>query len=257
MNHEPHEPHERKRKRGNERNHPSSFLPYFLRSGRRIQGESDPSKHKFVVFVRFVVKILLLLWSSANANLASLTVSAGNLNPAFSPATTDYTVLVPNNVASITVSAAVADTGKATLVQSPPNPAPLNAPSTTITLGVTAEDRTTTKTYTLRVNKTTETNALVITINAEDERIDLTRTHENDLSRSRGDTLRIRAPAGYDYYIWRMDIHSTNYNTITEREIEIDASRLGELGTHSLLLKYGFDEDTMPYGCEALFMVVR
>lgn len=48
---------------------------------------------------------------SSNANLKSLSVSAGSLSPSFSPSTTSYTVNVPNGTTSLTVSAVAADSG--------------------------------------------------------------------------------------------------------------------------------------------------
>jgi uncharacterized membrane protein len=196
---------------------------------------------------------------SSNANLGSLSVSPGDLNPAFSPNTTEYTVLVSNSVTSFDVAATVADTGKAALAQSPQNPVPLSGASTIITLTVTAENGTT-KTYTVTVNKTTAPNAIEFTINGgiTDEVIDLTKSTENDLSREAGDTLRLTAPEGYSYD-WLVDLGYNgyyNFDSISEREIVLDPNWYGyELGTHTVLLMYM--KDGIPYGCEVLFRVVR
>ena len=46
---------------------------------------------------------------SGNANLSSLKVSSGTLSPAFSANTTNYSVTVPNNVTSVTISAVTAE----------------------------------------------------------------------------------------------------------------------------------------------------
>ncbi|MDR2018407.1 MAG: cadherin-like beta sandwich domain-containing protein [Syntrophobacterales bacterium] len=86
---------------------------------------------------------------SSDATLASLTVSAGTLIPAFTPNTTNYTVTVPNNVSSINITAAathgaasVAGTGTKDLVVG------INAFSIT----VTAENGAT-HTYTIAVTR--------------------------------------------------------------------------------------------------------
>jgi uncharacterized repeat protein (TIGR02543 family) len=189
---------------------------------------------------------------SANANLGSLGVSEGTLNPAFSAGVTVYTVLVPNGTSSITVTAAVADTGKAALAPSSPHTVSLDAASTDITLRVTAEDGTT-RDYIVTVNKTTETNAVDVAIGIADERIDLTRSTENDLSQV-GNTLRLTAPEGYVNYTWFVDMGSGSYTVISDRVIELNSNSYN-YGTHSVLLKY--EKDGIPYGCEVLFRVVR
>ena len=94
---------------------------------------------------------------SANASLGSLTVSPGTLAPAFVATSTTrmYTVNVANNVASITVtpSAAGASAG-ATVVTTPKGGVGVDLTAgmeTLITITVTAEDRVTTDTYTVKV----------------------------------------------------------------------------------------------------------
>jgi uncharacterized repeat protein (TIGR02543 family) len=192
---------------------------------------------------------------SANANLSSLGVSEGTLNPAFSAATTVYTVLVPNGTSSLTVTAAVADTGKAALFPASPHTASLDGASTDITLTVTAEDGSA-KEYTLTVNKTTESNVIDVAITIADERIDLTRSAENDLSRELNNTLRLTAPEGYAGYVWRVDGSASGYSAISDRIIELNANWHGHsYGTHSALLEY--TKDGVLYGCEVLIRVVR
>jgi uncharacterized repeat protein (TIGR02543 family) len=195
-------------------------------------------------------------WLSANANLGSLSVDAGSLNPAFSPDITAYTVLVPDGTSDITVTAAAADTGKAALSPASPYTANLTTESTLITLTVTAQNDTTAKVYTIRVNKTPAgvTEAVNVAIGIADERIDLTRSTENDLSREAGNTLRLTAPEGYANYIWMVD-GGNSYSTISPREIQLYQGNSYSLGTHSVLLEY--EKDGIPYGCEILFKVVR
>jgi uncharacterized repeat protein (TIGR02543 family) len=190
---------------------------------------------------------------SANADLSSLEVNTGTLSPVFSAATTAYTVLVPGGITSIIVTAAAADTGKATLAPSSPHTAPLSSASTPVTLRVTAEDGTT-KDYVITVNTTTAANAVNVAITRADEHIDLTRSTENDLSQEAGDVLRLTAPAGYANYTWRLDGNSSNYNPISQNVIELYANSY-DYGTHSVLLEY--EVDGIPYGCEILFRVAR
>jgi uncharacterized repeat protein (TIGR02543 family) len=187
---------------------------------------------------------------SANANLSSLAVEEKTLSPAFNPAITAYTLLVPAGASPLTVNAAVADTGKATLIQSPQNPVSLGTGSTSITFTVTAEDGKTTKVYTLTVSTTDKPNAVNVTISKADERIDLTTSTANDLSREAEDTLTLTAPEGYTY-AWKVDGGNTGNTTKT---ITIQAAGYGA-GTHSVLLEY--KKDNITYGCEVIFKVVR
>lgn len=85
---------------------------------------------------------------STDATLASLTVSAGTLSPAFSSLKTEYTVTVVNSVSSVTLNAtanhsnaSVAGTGTKTLAEG----------ENRFYIVVTAEDGTTKKTYTVTV----------------------------------------------------------------------------------------------------------
>jgi hypothetical protein len=87
---------------------------------------------------------------STDATLSALTVSAGTLDPVFAPATTTYSVEVANTVTSITITATAGD-AKASLV---------GDGAKTVTVGdnvfnivVTAEDGTTTETYTVTVKR--------------------------------------------------------------------------------------------------------
>lgn len=105
--------------------------------------------------------------ASTNALLSSLALSTGTLSPTFSPATTAYTATVLRPSASITVTPTVAD-GTATLQVrvnggtyaaatsgSPSAALALNLGSNTIDVLVTAQDGTTTKTYTTTVTRWT------------------------------------------------------------------------------------------------------
>jgi len=97
-----------------------------------------------------------------NANLSGLTISSGTLSPAFDPGTTAYTSSVPYATSSITVTSTLADTNARMLlngafVASGAASWAINLleGSNTITAQVTAQDGTTTQTYTLTVTRAT------------------------------------------------------------------------------------------------------
>ena len=96
---------------------------------------------------------------SANADLAGLTVSEGSLDSDFEPGTTSYSVAVANSVSSLSVFPRAANanatvTVKVNGVEAPADNIPLTEGGTTvITLLVTAQDGTTTRTYTIRVTR--------------------------------------------------------------------------------------------------------
>ncbi len=98
---------------------------------------------------------------SANAALVHLTISSGTLSPAFTSTTTSYTALVPNATTSITVTPTVADStatvtvnGVSTLSGSHSASIPLSVGANTIHVIVTAQDGTTTKTYSVIITRT-------------------------------------------------------------------------------------------------------
>ena len=88
---------------------------------------------------------------SSDANLGTLSLSAGTLNPAFDAATTSYTATVENAVTSVTVTA-TASHADASTAQEPDNPVALDVGATPITVTVTAGDGTT-KAYTVTVTR--------------------------------------------------------------------------------------------------------
>lgn len=97
---------------------------------------------------------------SSNANLSSLTLSAGTLTPSFASGTTSYTASVANTVSSITVTPTSADVNSVIRVNgtivtsgSASSPISLNVGLNSITVLVTAQDGTTTKTYTIDVTR--------------------------------------------------------------------------------------------------------
>jgi len=104
--------------------------------------------------------------AQTNANLSLIKLSAGQLSPSFSTATTSYTSTVSNGVTSITVTPTTSDTTATVTVNgntvrsgSLSSGISLNPGINIITVLVTAQDGTTTKTYALNVTRTPLTNA--------------------------------------------------------------------------------------------------
>ena len=97
---------------------------------------------------------------STDATLASLVPSAGALDPAFNPATTGYDVTVDNATDSITLTPTAADAnatitvaGQTVASGSVSQAIPLAVGASAIPVVVTAEDGTTTQTYTVTVTR--------------------------------------------------------------------------------------------------------
>ncbi len=97
---------------------------------------------------------------STDATLASLTLSSGSYSPAFAANTTAYTTSVGVAYNTITVTPTVNEANATILVNgttvisgAASSPISLNVGSNTITVLVTAQDGTTTKTYTFTINK--------------------------------------------------------------------------------------------------------
>lgn len=98
--------------------------------------------------------------SSTDATLSGLTLSSGALTPAFTSGTIAYTQSVANSVASITVTptvnqanATVTVNGTAVATGVASGSINLNVGANTVTTLVTAQDGTTTKTYTTTVTR--------------------------------------------------------------------------------------------------------
>ena len=86
-----------------------------------------------------------------NANLSSLTVNHGALTPEFDAATTVYTVEVYYEITNITVQATTEDAGAR--ITEGTGDHTLSVGSNVISVYVTAEDETTSKTYTITVTR--------------------------------------------------------------------------------------------------------
>jgi hypothetical protein len=97
--------------------------------------------------------------ASGNADLSALILSAGPLNPVFNPATTTYTVSVPNGISATNVTPTVAVGAATVKVNGMPVPSgaasaflPLLVGPNLVTVAVTAENGTQ-KAYTIQVTR--------------------------------------------------------------------------------------------------------
>lgn len=102
--------------------------------------------------------VVVVRAGESNASLTDLAVSVGALNPAFSPGSTSYEVAVPGAVTSIAVTPTVSDpsatvkvNGVAVASGDASGPIDLEIGENTIEVVVTAQDGTTTATYTITV----------------------------------------------------------------------------------------------------------
>ena len=89
---------------------------------------------------------------SSNANLIAITLSSGELSPAFSADTTNYTVALDNSVTSVTVTG-IADDGKATVSSAVTLSNLVVGTPQTATISVVAADGSKTKVYTIKVTR--------------------------------------------------------------------------------------------------------
>ena len=98
--------------------------------------------------------------ASNDATLAVLSVAGVTLTPAFGPGTTSYTASVPNVTGSATITATSTDSDAMVAIASGAATAggtsavmPLAVGVTTVPIIVTAEDRSTTRTYTIAITR--------------------------------------------------------------------------------------------------------
>jgi gliding motility-associated-like protein len=112
--------------------------------------------------------------ASTNDNLSALKISAGTLTPAFSGTTISYTANVGNAVASITVTPTAADAtatvtvnGTAVTSGTSSSAIPLMVGSNIIAMVVTAQDGTTTKTYSVTITRAPSTNAYLLYLSVQ------------------------------------------------------------------------------------------
>ena len=120
---------------------------------------------------------------SANADLADLTISAGRLTPAFTVAVMDYTVAVANSVSSVTVTPSTANVNATVTVNGigvasggSSEIAVTGGATATITVVVTPQDGSTTKTYTIDVTRAPRASgslpSLILYVGGEGRRVD-------------------------------------------------------------------------------------
>ena len=93
---------------------------------------------------------------STDATLSALRISAGTLTPAFATGTTSYTGAVASTVTTVTVAATTTDTNATTTGTGSHS---LNTGANTINVVVTAEDGTTTRTYSIVVTRAASADA--------------------------------------------------------------------------------------------------
>jgi hypothetical protein len=151
---------------------------------------------------------------NANANLSSLNVSAGFLNPFFSGTTYNYTVNVAHSVSSINITAALSDINASMLGDTGTHS--LTVGTNTFTITVTAENGTTTQDYIVKVNRAANTDASL-----------------SSLTVSEGILTPAFSSATTNYTV---DVpYSISSITITAALSDINASMLGDTGTRALV----------------------
>ena len=114
---------------------------------------------------------------STDATLSTLSITGVTLSPGFDPGTISYTASVAHTVTSVTVAATSTVSG-ATVAVTPTDDdlvtddyqIPLDVGENTIRVTVTARDRSTTETYTIRVNRAVppNTDATLLTLTLTD-----------------------------------------------------------------------------------------
>jgi len=111
---------------------------------------------------------------SSNASLSNLSVSSGILSPAFASGTGNYTASVANNISSIKLTPVTSDSTATVTVNgmkvasgSASAGQPLNVGNNTITTTVTAQNGTTTQSYTLTVTRAASSNANLTALNTD------------------------------------------------------------------------------------------
>ncbi|WP_080834903.1 cadherin-like beta sandwich domain-containing protein [Cohnella massiliensis] len=138
---------------------PSEDIPLSVGSGNTIEIEvtaEDGTSAK-----TYIVAVTRAGPPGSDADLSGLTLSSGTLTPNFEPGRTSYSASVGHLVDRITVTPTVSDTkatvtvnGVAAASGEPSEDIPLSAGSgNTIAIEVTAEDGTSTRTYTVEVTR--------------------------------------------------------------------------------------------------------
>lgn len=104
--------------------------------------------------------IVITATSSNDATLSALTMSAGAVTPSFSSTITSYTATVPNSTSAVTITpvttdamAAVTVNGNTVASNTASAPVNLAVGNNTITIAVTAQNGTSTQTYTIDITR--------------------------------------------------------------------------------------------------------
>jgi gliding motility-associated-like protein len=112
--------------------------------------------------------ISLSVAPSQNASLSALTLSSGLISPVFAATKTTYTASVPNSATSITITPTVTGPGATIMVNgtsvvsgTASGSIPLSVGNNIITTTITAQDGTTTQTYTVTVARAPSSNAFL------------------------------------------------------------------------------------------------
>ena len=204
---------------------------------------------------------------SNNATLSSLTVSSGTLTPTFNANTTSYTVEVSSSLENITINAT---TTHANATVTGTGQKPLSMGSNPFDIVVTAEDGTTTKTYTVTVNRinndatlaslTVSSGTLTPTFNAnttsytvavgnsiENITINATATHPNATIAGTGaKTLNVGANP-FDIVVTAEDGTTTKTYTVTVTRAASNDATLSSLTVSTGTLTPVFNTNTISY----------
>ncbi|MFC4674203.1 leucine-rich repeat protein [Dysgonomonas termitidis] len=168
----------------------------------------SPNTYKAAQYWNLFTNFHELGWTpSDNADLSSLTVSQGTLSPGFNVNTTNYTVSVANAVSSIEISTTAAGSS-ATVTGT--GIKQLNVGNNTFNIVVTAENGTTTKTYTVVV---TRANPAVYSIGTSSSPSSGgTTSGSGSYTQGTSCTVRATANTGYDFVNWteNSSVVSTN-----------------------------------------------
>lgn len=105
--------------------------------------------------------------ASSDAALSALTMSAGTLSPAFASGTTDYTASVAHSTTAVNITPTVNQANASVKINGSaaangtPATVNLNVGANTLTIVVTAQDNTTTKTYIITITRAAATDASI------------------------------------------------------------------------------------------------
>jgi uncharacterized repeat protein (TIGR02543 family) len=185
--------------------------------------------------------VLYAKWNSVNADLSGLTISSGTLSPVFVSSTVDYTASVVNSVQTgFTVTPTVAQ-ANATTIQY------LGATGTTAFTGalsvgtnvirtvVTAQDGTTTKTYTITVTRLAT--AVTPTISSQ----------PSSISKTAGQSVTFSVTAsasdsGNLSYQWKKG--GTDISGATSSNYTINPTATGDAGNYTVVVTNSINSTT-------------